>query len=65
VQRHRPGLFMVSRFVVSGSVRLTDKIYFGNYNDSLCVAQMRRGNIKSWLNALLYNSVLIVTTFNA
>jgi hypothetical protein len=45
-------LFMVSRFVVSGSVRLTDIIYFGNHNDSLCVAQMRRGYIKLWLNAL-------------
>jgi hypothetical protein len=45
-------LFMVSRFVVSGSVRLTNIIYFGNHNDSLCVAQMRRGYIKSWLNAL-------------
>jgi hypothetical protein len=45
-------LFMVSRFVVSGSVRLMDIIYFGNHNDSLCVAQMCRGYIKSWLNAL-------------
>jgi hypothetical protein len=27
-------------------------IYCGNRGDSLCVAQMRRGYINSWLNAL-------------